>query len=141
METSTSPTRSQIIAALNDVVASNSALLSDGSFDGATFNIDIAADAIQAGQVAPADNDGLITDETTKLAFGAFMSDGAWWVPARVLFDYATGDVVGAATPEQIEASLAAGDAGAILIDAAGYVIADGSWEAQQPGVRTVYVA
>lgn len=68
----------------------------------------------------------------TKESLYTFLSD---------LFDYATGDKIGPATPEQIAASLDAGDTGAILIDADGTVIADGSWEAQQPGVRTVYVA
>ena len=57
------------------------------------------------------------------------------------LFDANTADKIGPATPEQIEASLAAGDTGTILVDADGNVVADGSWEHQQPGVRTAYVA
>lgn len=56
------------------------------------------------------------------------------------LLDYNTGDKISPATPEQIEASLAAGDTGAILVDADGNVVADGSWEAQQSGVRTAYI-
>lgn len=57
------------------------------------------------------------------------------------LHDYATADKISPATPEQIEASLSAGDTGTILVDADGNVVADGSWEAQQPRVRTAYVA
>jgi hypothetical protein len=57
------------------------------------------------------------------------------------LHDYNTGDKISPATPEQIEASLAAGDTGIILVDADGNVVAKGSWEAQQSGVRTAYVA
>jgi hypothetical protein len=52
-----------------------------------------------------------------------------------------TDEVIGEATPAQIEASLAAGDTGIILIDADGDVIDDGTWAAQQPGVRRVWVA
>lgn len=55
------------------------------------------------------------------------------------LYDYDTSERIGTATPEQIAACDAAGEAGAILIDADGDVIAQGSWDAQQPGVRTVY--
>lgn len=59
------------------------------------------------------------------------------------LFDLATGDKIGPATADQIEASFSddAGETGAILIDADGDVVVDGTWEAQQPGVRAVYVA
>lgn len=141
MTTSTNPTRTQIVTALTEVVAANSAPSSDGSFDGATFNIDIAADAIQAGQVAPFAEAEQILNPLGALALGAFMSDGAWWVPARDLFDANTADKISPATPEQIEASLSAGDTGTILVDADGNVVADGSWESQQPGVRTAYVA
>jgi len=52
------------------------------------------------------------------------------------------GNVIGPATAEQIAASNASDDAGhngGILIDADGDVIKDGSWDAQQPGVRKVY--
>ena len=57
------------------------------------------------------------------------------------LFNADTTDEIGPATAAQIEASLAAGDTGLILIDADGNVIHEGSWEAQQPGARKAYVA
>jgi hypothetical protein len=60
-------------------------------------------------------------------------------VPDHRLYDYATGDDLGPATTEQIEASLAAGDDGAILIDADGDFVKPGSWGAQQPGTRPVF--
>ena len=63
--------------------------------------------------------------------------------PGYTLMDDRTSDPIGPATAEQVEASLASderGEYGLILIDAAGVVVYDGTWEAQQPGVRTVYV-
>ena len=60
---------------------------------------------------------------------------------AQYLYEYNTSDKIGPATSDQIEASLAAGDTGTILVDADGNVVADGSWEAQQSGVRTAYIA
>lgn len=60
--------------------------------------------------------------------------------PTATLYDYTTGTAIGPATAEQIEASAEAGDTGAIFIDADGDVAAAGSWAAQQPGTRTVYV-
>lgn len=57
------------------------------------------------------------------------------------LFDSDTAELIGPATEAQIAASLAAGETGHILIDADGDVIEPGTWAAQQPGVRKVYVA
>lgn len=62
------------------------------------------------------------------------------WTTFR-LFDGDTTDEIGPATAAQIEASLAAGDTGLILIDGDGDVVEDGTWAAQQPGVRKVFVA
>lgn len=68
--------------------------------------------------------------------------DGVVEVPwaTYALFDADTADKIGPATAEQISASLAAGDTGVILVDIEGNVIADGSWDARQAGVRKVYV-
>jgi hypothetical protein len=60
---------------------------------------------------------------------------------ARSLHDSDTGDRIGCATVDQIDASYRAGDTGEILIDTDGDVVSSGSWAAQQPGVRKVYVA
>lgn len=60
---------------------------------------------------------------------------------AYTLHDYLTGERLGTATPAQVEASLAADDEGVIMIDADGNVITPGTWAAQQPGTRSVYVA
>lgn len=57
------------------------------------------------------------------------------------LYDIETGEKIGPATQDQIDASLAAGDEGGIVIDSDGDVVDDGSWGAQQPGSRKVYVA
>lgn len=60
------------------------------------------------------------------------------------LYDYRTGDLIGPATAEQIAASTEAearNQTGAILVDADGDVAEDGSWAAQQPGVRPCYTA
>jgi hypothetical protein len=57
------------------------------------------------------------------------------------LFAAETDRLIGPATPAQITASLDADETGWILIDADGDVVHDGSWSAQQTGVRTVYVA
>ena len=59
---------------------------------------------------------------------------------SNTLHDADTADKIGPATVEQTEASLAAGDTGVILIDADGDVIEPGTWAAQQPGTRKVYV-
>lgn len=56
------------------------------------------------------------------------------------LFDADTAEKIGPATPEQTEASFAAGYTGIILVDVDGDVVIDGTWSAQQPGVRSVYV-
>jgi hypothetical protein len=56
------------------------------------------------------------------------------------LFDAETSREIGPATYRQSQASATAGDTGIILIDADGDVVIDGTWEAQQPGVRKVYV-
>lgn len=47
-----------------------------------SFDYEKALQAILSGEVTPDDNDGLIRDEATALAFGAFMSDGPWWKTA-----------------------------------------------------------
>ncbi len=60
---------------------------------------------------------------------------------ARKLRDFDTCELIGTATAEQIEASDASNYSGVILIDADGDVVADGTWAAQQPGVRQAYVA
>lgn len=74
----------------------------------------------------------------------------AWWrdnaerlieqQPAWTLHDSDTGEMLGPATNAQVDASLAELD-GHILIDADGDVVLEGTWPAQQPGVRRVYVA
>lgn len=56
------------------------------------------------------------------------------------LYDSDTAELIGPATTAQIEASMAT-DEGHILIDSDGDVVTDGTWAAQQPGVRRVYVA
>jgi hypothetical protein len=56
------------------------------------------------------------------------------------LHDGDTGADLGAATPAQIVASLADEPYGIILVDADGDVVSPGTWAAQQPGVRSVYV-
>lgn len=62
----------------------------------------------------------------------------------RNLYDGETGELIGPATEAQCIASDRAmedGQWGAILIDADGDVIRDeSSWDAQQPGVRAVWV-
>ena len=73
MTNNTDITRNAIVEALAEVATDNH-LLSEG------FDLDIAADAILAGEVTADDNDGAITDPALKLAFGAFMSSGRWWV-------------------------------------------------------------
>ena len=59
------------------------------------------------------------------------------------LYDADTGDIIGPATREQVDASDDAeargGYGGVFLIDQDGDVIAEGSWDAQRPGVRRVY--
>lgn len=52
-----------------------------------------------------------------------------------------TGQWLGEATDAQVAASVAAKPDGIILIDADGDVVIDGTWAAQQPGVRKVHVA
>lgn len=61
--------------------------------------------------------------------------------PDWSLFDADTAERIGDATDAQVAASLAAKPDGGILIDADGDVVIDGTWPAQQPGVRRVYVA
>lgn len=61
--------------------------------------------------------------------------------PARTLHDSDTDELIGTATPAQIDASDAAGDTGHILIDTDGDVVSPGTWAAQQPGVRRVWVS
>lgn len=58
----------------------------------------------------------------------------------RHLFDSDTTEDLGPATPAQIVASDAAGEEGHILIDTEGHPCDLSSWDAQQPGVRRVYV-
>lgn len=60
--------------------------------------------------------------------------------PAWSLHDGDTGELIGPATDAQVAASLAELD-GHFLIDADGDVVYDGTWPAQQPGIRKVYVA
>ena len=61
--------------------------------------------------------------------------------PARTIHDSDTGEMIGDATVDQIDASDLAGDTGHILIDADGDVVSPGTWAAQQSGVRRVYVS
>lgn len=58
-----------------------------------------------------------------------------------ILWDSDTDENLGPATPEQAKASASepSGE-GLILIDDKGDVVTPGSWTAQQPGVRRVYV-
>jgi hypothetical protein len=56
------------------------------------------------------------------------------------LHDSETNEVLGDATNEQITHSLSTVE-GHILVDADGNVVQPGTWAAQQPGVRKVYVA
>ncbi len=132
--------RNHILDAIDDVLSSNSTLIA-GTTD-ATFVPEWAADAILAGQVTPNDNDGLATDELHALALGAVMADGPWWVRGT-LVDYWTGEELRVATREQVLAAVRSKNdmTGTILIDADGDVVTEGTWEAQQPGVRTVWVA
>ena len=60
-----------------------------------------------------------------------------------MLMDYATGEPIGPATPEQIAASddnWYGNENGIFLIDREGNAVDANTWEAQQPGVRKVYV-
>ena len=61
--------------------------------------------------------------------------------PARTIHDSDTGEMIGDATVDQIDASDLAGDTGHILIDADGDVVTAGTWAAQQSGVRRAYVS
>lgn len=61
-------------------------------------------------------------------------------VVSPLLYDAETNEPIGPATSEQIAASLSAKPTGGILVDRDGDVVEEGSWAAQQPGVRTVYV-
>ena len=56
------------------------------------------------------------------------------------LYDGDTAEDLGVATHPQVDASLAAGSEGFILIDTDGNVVEPGSWAARQPGSRKVYV-
>jgi hypothetical protein len=69
--------RSEVEAAVKAV-----AELNGDVWDGDRFVRELAVDAIMAGTVAPNDNDGFITDPVEALAYGAYVSNGAWWVPA-----------------------------------------------------------
>lgn len=64
---------------------------------------------------------------------------------APTLCDYESGETIGPASPAQIaagQAQIAKGDyTGAFLVDSDGDVIPDGSWDAQQDGVRSVWVS
>lgn len=63
---------------------------------------------------------------------------------SATLYDYDTGEDLGPATPEQHAASNAMAElygTGAFLIDAEGRVTRDGTWDAQQPGVRVVFTS
>lgn len=57
------------------------------------------------------------------------------------LYDADTNSLITEANSEQAQASYASDPTGVILIDLDGNVIADGTWESQQPGVRKVYVS
>jgi hypothetical protein len=62
------------------------------------------------------------------------------------LYNYSTGERVGVATDEQIKASAAAGETGAIMIDSrTGQVLTAGSWDVIDAGcagsLQTVYTA
>ena len=61
--------------------------------------------------------------------------------PAYELYDAETAERIGNATDAQVAASVAAKPDGIILIDADGDVVINGTWAAQQPGVRKAYVA
>lgn len=74
------------------------------------------------------------------------LAEGTWTPEAVVvdrtehLYDYDNAEDLGVATAEQIAAcDNAPGEV--ILIDADGDVIAPGSWDAQQRGVRSVYTS
>ena len=56
------------------------------------------------------------------------------------LYDAETGELIEPATPEQVEASEAAGPDGVILINEAGDVVHPGDREATLGGCRKVYV-
>ena len=66
--------RRKIVSALHDCWGFASGMVNEG------INIEVAADAILAGEVTPNDNEGAITDEIMALAFGAMMQDGPWWI-------------------------------------------------------------
>jgi hypothetical protein len=93
--TITNITRDEIIEALEFVRSTNDHLIGSVTLadrriftDLGRFDVDIAADAILAGKVEPDCNEHendegqivRIDDEVAALAFGAFMSSGAWWV-------------------------------------------------------------
>ena len=68
---------------LGDIRSANDEYASD--FPGLTVDIDVALEAITAGMVESDDNEGQIPsdDLDQQLAFGAFMSDGPWWVSRK----------------------------------------------------------
>jgi len=58
----------------------------------------------------------------------------------HTLYDADTAELIGPATAEQVEASNEAADYhGVILIDADDDPVPEGTWDAEQPGVRHVY--
>ena len=65
--------RATIVQLLTDAIAMNQAADADA------FDIEVAADAILAGQVPPDIREGLITDSLEARVFCAIMNDGPWW--------------------------------------------------------------
>jgi len=102
-------------------------------------DLDMVADRVESGTMGMDDSFG----------------PGPWWVAEDdddeswmgvaivwPLYDLATGEEIGAATDAQCSASMDADNVnGAFLIDCDGNIVEVGSWEAQQPGVRSVFVA
>lgn len=133
--TSIQHTDSEIREALDEAITQSRMLFPAGK----TIDLDVAVDAILRDEVQPdPECDG---DDLARLVSGVITSDGPWWVTEARLCDASTAEVIGVATQEQVDASLAAGETGIILIDADGDVVEQGSWGARQPGVRSVYVS
>lgn len=116
--------------------------------DGVIYAGDLLTAATVAAhwaEIEPDDNEGAITDPIMATVHGAIMNTNLdLWVLAEdraTLYDFETGEPIGPATTFQTAASFMAGPEGHILIDADGDVVEPGTWAAQQPGTRKVYVA
>lgn len=80
-----------------------------------------------------------INAETGAILVDGPVPNGTFGTGCAVLDSDTNEVILTTATPEQWWASQA-NDEGHILIDAQGRVVVEGTWAAQQPGVRKVYV-